>query len=524
MSRTRRFLDGVSFSYANQFAIMALGLWLTPFLLRHLGQHDYGLWLIGLQTLNYLALFDIGVVGLLPREVAFAKGRINGGASEDELRNLVQDTLVVVLWQTLLVAGAAAVVWFGIPSRGRMFDSTVHLVVAVFVLQFPLRVFYAALEGLQDFAFLGYLQFVAWAVGVAANVVLVFLGNGLYALGEGWAVTQALLAAGTIWRMYRHFSRLSPRRLRWLGWDEIRTQITSGFWVSVGQIAQILLNGSDDLLVGKLLGVSAVVPFACSKKLAGALKNQPQMIMQVAAPGLSELRFSPEKDRIGSVVGSLSQAMLMFSGLISCVVLAVNQGFVIRWVGREQNLGFWFAVFLVVSILFRHWNTTVVYSLFCFGQQRHISIITILDGAGTVASTWVLISLFGPLGVLLGSLVGVLVFSLPSNLWALRRETGIPLRILLAPLGKWLPPCVVALAICGLGGWFYTPATYFGCAVVSIMATVLYVGLEWKTARESHWGSYLSDMITPGAKRIRDRFRRREARVHTMSNGEDSTE
>ena len=75
MSRTERFLDGVVFGYANQALIMATGLWLTPFLLRRLGQDHYGIWLIGLQTLAYLSLFDFGVVALLPRETAYAVGQ-----------------------------------------------------------------------------------------------------------------------------------------------------------------------------------------------------------------------------------------------------------------------------------------------------------------------------------------------------------------------------------------------------------------------------------------------------------------
>src|SRR5439155_16324286 len=73
-SRTKRFFDGVVLGYAYMWLIMVAGLWLTPFLLRRIGGHDYGLWLIGLQVLNYLSLVDFGVLALLPREVAYATG------------------------------------------------------------------------------------------------------------------------------------------------------------------------------------------------------------------------------------------------------------------------------------------------------------------------------------------------------------------------------------------------------------------------------------------------------------------
>ena len=44
-SRTRRFVGGLSVGYLHTAIVTIVGLWLTPYLLRHLDQHDYGLWL-----------------------------------------------------------------------------------------------------------------------------------------------------------------------------------------------------------------------------------------------------------------------------------------------------------------------------------------------------------------------------------------------------------------------------------------------------------------------------------------------
>ena len=77
-------------------------------LLRHLDQHDYGLWLLTAQVLFYLALTDLGVVALVPREVAFTTGRAAEKAAE-ELRQLVGETTRLVIWQMPFAAiGGAA--------------------------------------------------------------------------------------------------------------------------------------------------------------------------------------------------------------------------------------------------------------------------------------------------------------------------------------------------------------------------------------------------------------------------------
>src|SRR5713101_6058139 len=99
MSRTRRILGGASLGYLHQAAIILLGLWLTPFLLRRVGQHEYGLWLVAGQLLGYLALLDLGVLAILPREVAFLSGQSDKDGANDQIAGLLARVRTIVRWQ-----------------------------------------------------------------------------------------------------------------------------------------------------------------------------------------------------------------------------------------------------------------------------------------------------------------------------------------------------------------------------------------------------------------------------------------
>ena len=140
--------------------------------------------------------------------------------------------------------------------------------------------------------------------------------------------------------------------------------------MSVTQVSQVLLNGTDVMIVGALLGPAAVVPYACTGKLVSVLANQPQAILQGAAPALSELRAMPDRTRLFQVTAALAQATLAVSGLVACVVLAVNGGFVAWWVGPEQFGGIGLTVLLLAAMMIRHFNTTNVYALFCVRATR----------------------------------------------------------------------------------------------------------------------------------------------------------
>ena len=187
MTRIQRFIGGMTFAYTTLVIVAIAGLWLTPFILNVLGQREFGLWLIAAQLTSYVALLDLGVVVLLPREVAF---------------------------------------------------------VVTFVVLFPFMIFPAILEGLQDLVFLGKAQLAAWTLGTTVTVLLLLGGWGLYSLVGGLIVTQFSASLAAIARVVLRFSSALPTGSVGWSWARSRPLVISGLWVSVSQIAQTLLYGS----------------------------------------------------------------------------------------------------------------------------------------------------------------------------------------------------------------------------------------------------------------------------------------
>ena len=410
---------------------------MTPFLLYRIGQHDYGLWLVGTQIMFYLGLLDLGVVALLPRETAFATGRVNGTDNAAELPAIVGRAALIVIWQMPLVILAAIVAWFVMPGEWEALRQPIGLLLIAFVLLFPLRIFSAVLRGLQDLAFLGRIGIAAYLISTAVTVGLVFAGLGLYSLALGWAVLQLIISIASWQRLHSYYPGLLPSRIPPMVWPEMLGRLRQGFWVSASQTAQVLLSGTDVLILGKFFGPAATVPFACTGKLMGVLTNQPQLLIQAAGPALSQMRVSESRERLPQVCIALGQAVLILSGAVVCVVLVINQGFVIRWVGVEQYGGLPLTMLLLLGMLLRHWNVTVGYTLFSFGYEKRLCLTALLDGLVTVGGMVVLIWFYGRIGAPIGSIVGVCLISLPLNLLALSKESGMSFWTQIRPFLPW---------------------------------------------------------------------------------------
>ena len=264
-----------------------------------------------------------------------------------------------------------------------------------------------------------------------------------------------------------------------------------GLWVSLNNLAQPMLSGSDTLIVGKMLGAAAVVPYNSTGKLATVLGNQPQLLMLSAVPGLSELRTSATKPHIFRTTTALTLAVLLLTGGLACVTITINQGFVVWWLGQAQYMGLLLTVLFSVTLVLRQWNLAVQYCTFCFGEERRITLTVFADGLLTCTASIVFIWLLGPVGGPAGSMCGVCLISLPSNLIALGRNADVSPAELIRPLWPWFWRFALLAAAATLLAQIFPSNTIVETAARGAAAGLAYTALMWPVAFRSPLGTYL---------------------------------
>jgi O-antigen/teichoic acid export membrane protein len=496
MTRSRLFLAGLAFTYGYQALVLVTGLWLTPFFLRNVGQHDYGLWLLGTQLLTYLGLTDLGVVALLPQETAYATGRAGGFENAPDLPEIIGRTIRLVLYQLPIVAAVAIALWFTIPAEWHELKGPLLVVLAGYVAMFPLRLVPALLQGLQDLSFTGRMQVLNWAISTGATVSMVAAGWSLYALAIGWLVSQAVLMPVFYYRLRTRFGCILPNRLPALAWAATREQLTRGSWVSVAQVAQVLMSNTDLLIIGKLLGPSAVVPYACTGKLAGVLANQAQILMQTATPGLCELTTAESRKRLFQAIVALNHAILTLSGLIFCIVLPINRWFVGWWVTSGQYGGGLLTAAILANLLFVHWDTVAAYSVFCLGRQRRIALTNLGNGFATAGGALVLTAILGPVGAPLGSMIGTCLVGLPFNLTIIARDTGVTLpRLISTMIGSFTVRFALPAAGALLLATRWSPHTFPEALAIIAITVILYSLIMLPGVMRTPLGDYVRPLL-----------------------------
>lgn len=426
MSRTGRISRALTLGYGYQAVVMVVGLWLTPFFLAHLGVADYGLWLVVGQVLGYLGLLDLGVTAILPREVAAASGSADRA---ERVPEVVRRASWLVWLQAPVAAVVAAAAWAGVGAARPELAGPLAVILTTYVLLFPLRVFGAVLAGLQDLAFAASIQSAGWVVTTVTSVGLVVAGAGLYALAAGWAAGQLTTAAAGWWRVRARFPEARPRG-GWPGWAGLRQFLGGSLWASVRTVAQLLLNGTELIVLGWALGPAAVVLYVCTTKLVAVVTNQPYLAVASALPAVAELRAGGDRDRLWRACRALGLGMMLVSGALALAVIAVTPAFVPRWVGPDQYAGPTLTLLAVLVMVARHWTYTMLQTIYALGYDRRLALVAMADGLTTTAATagWVMAT--GVIGVPLGSLTGLVLTNAPVAVWTLAAIAGVsPLRV-----------------------------------------------------------------------------------------------
>jgi O-antigen/teichoic acid export membrane protein len=136
---------------------VAVGFFLSPFILHKLGGNAFSLWVLVFSLTGYYGVFDLGIRSSIVRYVA----RFAATGDEDNLAKFLSTSVAFYLFVSLVVLLLTGLGFFGLPSIFKIPPDLLESSRVLFVLagvgaalSFPLGVFAAVLEGLQKFSWL----------------------------------------------------------------------------------------------------------------------------------------------------------------------------------------------------------------------------------------------------------------------------------------------------------------------------------------------------------------------------------
>src|SRR5581483_3863764 len=246
-----------------------VNLFLAPFVVRHLGNTAYGVWVLLVALVGYLGYLDLGVRGAVTRYVArfrsaadhAAAGRIASAA----FTAFTGAGGVAIVVSSLLAALAVRV--FHVPVELHGVARTVLVLGGLNVAASLISgVFGGIVIGLQRFDYGNAVEVVTQGVRAGAIVAALRAGGGLVALAAIQLGVSVLRGAADLWLSRRLYPEL---RVRWGVWDRGALRLIFGFGItsSLLQVLGGVVLYSDSLVIGAFLSAGLITFFAIAASL-----------------------------------------------------------------------------------------------------------------------------------------------------------------------------------------------------------------------------------------------------------------
>lgn len=478
-AKTSRVARNVLFNWGAYFMAMGINFFVSPYVVRHLGNVGYGVWTLILSLTGYLGLLDFGIRGAVTRYVAKFHSQ-----ADDKKASEIASSAMVIFGSTgviaILVSFVLALFVIGhmnVPSAyltaARIILLLTGLSVAISLVN---GVFGGILVGLQRFDVTNTIEICLSVLRAVAIVIALHVGYGIIMLGcvqLAFSLARLVINAAMARDLYPGL-RI---RLSMADRNVLKLVFSFSAFSFLWHMSASLIYASDNIVIGAYLPVTAVTFYV----IAGNLVEYARALVSGISQPMTPLASSIEGNRDPR---QLQNLVLLSSRWASMVILPVTCTFILR---GSSFIGLWMGyqyadlsgqVLSVLSVTIVFWAANCATAGILLGISKHKPIVPALlaEGLCNLALSVFLVKRIGIVGVAWGTLVPNLIDNLIFWPWYIRRALGVgPYRYVIS---AWVRP-VVSLFPFVLGTYAierYWPASgllLFFCQVALVLPLAL---------------------------------------------------
>lgn len=459
-------------SWVAHGTALGLGFFMMPYVLHILGEEQYGTWVFINAFVSYATLLYLGFGETVSRYVAAfeAQGR------PDRVNEVV--SLVMAIYAgtgslALILAGC----FIGLAPWFERWDGNELLQVQIVILLFGINLAVSLCGSVYGGVLLGLRRF---DVERAVTVVFDFVRFGLIFifLRETWGlVTIAAIylfitvseQVALIILAYRAYPTLRIR-FSYLKWSVFKECSSFSGMALVSQLASSLINATDSIVIGIMLGAEAIVPYYVALRLTQFIKQPIDKIAHICMPTAGALGVEADSRRL----------LRLLLKAVGVVVLLVGGSFIGGWYFGGDLIRLWMGpefgesqtilrVLLGAQLIALPCGILRAF-LFGTGRVRGPALIYMLEAIFNLSLSIVLCWKWGIIGVAWGTAIPVLVVELGLLLPYAIRTFQLPARRL---WNEAVFPQIPALMMLALYSWIVAQQPWSGSGWPALIGTTL---------------------------------------------------
>ncbi len=396
-------------------ATLSVGFFLAPFVVHRLGDVAYGVWVLAVSTVNYLAILDMGMASSVVRFVS------KGHATQDH--EGASEVLSAVLWVRLqisvlllVLSGVLAAIFpliFKVPPSLAVDAREAILVIGITsTISMSFGVFSSTLSALNRYDLRSYVTLVQLAIRVIGVVYVLLAGHGIVAIAF-CELLSALVGNGLLVYIVRRIYPELTIRLTKPKKEVLRKIWSYSFYAFLDTVAVQLVYQSDNLVVGAFITASAVTFYSIGNSLCRYTSQIVSAMTKTFTPAASMYEAEGNTSSLRSLYINGTRATMAISLPIALTLIIRGDSFIGVWMGPQysKSSGTVLAI-LATALLFSLQNVTAGSIAFGVGKHKTLAKWAIGEAISNLTLSIILAHVYGIYGVAIGTLIPSLVVQL----------------------------------------------------------------------------------------------------------------
>ena len=459
--RAKHIARNVFFNWLGTIANMAVGFFLSPFILHRLGDIAYGVWVLAVSTVGYLGLLDLGMQGSILRFVS------QGYTKQDH--ESASEATSAALWVRLQISGIAILLSVGIAvffpamfkvPRALAYDAqkAIVLIGITTAITMSFGVVGGVISALNRYDLQNYIGLLQTFLRVAGIVFVLRTGHGIVAIAVCELISTLVGRLGQVWVAKRLYPQLkirlgTPKR------ETLRKIWSYSGYLFLVTIAVQLVYQTDNLVVGAFLSATAVTFYSIANSLCRYANQAIASMSGTFMPAASTFEAAGDSAGLMTLYKNGTRAIMLISLPVMLTLILRGSTFIGLWMGpKYAHTSGLVLVILAVPLFFSFANQTT--GAIAFGVEKHrtVAMWSVGEGVANLVLSVILVRVCGIYGVAIGTLVPSLIsqlgfwpryasrlIGLPTrrillNIWGPVMLAGIPFALVSYAFDRLLPP------------------------------------------------------------------------------------
>jgi O-antigen/teichoic acid export membrane protein len=412
---------GVILSYATIILTNVIGLALTPFIIRSLGNSEYGLYALIGAFVGYISVLDLGLNNTIVRYVAKFR------AEEDQKgeESFLSTTMIIYGFISVIIGFIGIILYYNLES---IFGSSLTLeelrkaktmfLILIFniAITLPGGAFTAICNGYEHFVFPRTINIVRYVIRSAAVVGLLLLGGDAI----GLVLLDTLMNIIIIFvNGFYVFKKLGVRfKLHTYEFSLVKVIFSYSIWIFIFAIVQQFQWKGGQVLLGIKTDTVNVGIYAVGIVLGSYYSSFSGAISSVFLPKATQMvvkKSTKEELTLMMIkIGRLSLIVLL--AILGAFILFGKQ-FVTLWVGDSYELSWIIAVTVMLAYtlpLIQNFANSLLEANKKFYFKAMVYLVFIVFGTFL---GWFLIDSLGMVGMIYGIVAGWLLAVTIMNIY-----------------------------------------------------------------------------------------------------------